>query len=174
MAKSKNQKEAILAKLKEKLTSMKSVVFANFSGIGVKDIESLRKKCREEGSEYLVAKKTLLKKALLDNGYEYFADQEFAGEVAAIFGDKDEVVPARLVSEFAKNHEQMKILAGILEGKIIDENKVDALSKLPGRDELIAKVVGSIAAPLSGMVNVLQGNLRNFVYVLGTIKEKKS
>ena len=173
MPKSKSQKKEILANLEEKLRQMKSAVFVNFSGIPVKEIDDLRNKCKEEGVEYIVSKKTLLKKALVDNGFKDANNYGFDGEVATTFGFTDEVAPARLIKKFSKSNENMKIVSGILEGVFIDATKVVALSKLPSRDELIAKVVGSIAAPLSGMVNVLQGNIRNFVYVLSAIRDKK-
>lgn len=170
MPKTKAKKQTILKNLEDKLAQMKSAVFVNFSGIPVKEITKLRSKGRKENVSYTTAKKTLLKKALVSQG---FATKTFSGEVAVLFGLEDEVAPSRLVSEFAKEHEKMKILGGILEGQFIEEDKIIALAKLPGRQELLSKLVGSMAAPLSGMVNVLQGNLRSLVYVLNAISQKK-
>lgn len=174
MSKTKTQKQHILSEIKDSLIKMKSAVFVNFFGINVKDTTGFRKKCRQNGADYLVAKKTLLKKALAESGLENFKEKEFTGEVAVIFGLADEVIPAKLVSEFAKDHEQMKILSGVLAGREIDASAVMALAKLPSKDQLIAKVVGSIAAPLSGLVGVLSGNLRKLIYVLGAIKDGQS
>jgi large subunit ribosomal protein L10 len=174
MAKTKAQKQEALDGLKQKITDMKAAVFVNFSGIPVKEIDALRSNCRDENIEYTVAKKTLLKKALSESGLEGVDGQDFDGEIATIMGFSDEITSARLISEFAKKHESMKVVGGVLEGSFIDSSKVDALAKLPSKDELLAKAVGSIAAPLSSMVNVLQGNLRNFVYALNAIKENKS
>lgn len=173
MAKTKKQKKDIIKNLEDKVKESKSAVFVNFSNIPVKEIDELRNKCRDEGSEYMVAKKTLLKKVLADSGYEEAKDKKLEGEVAAVFG-QDEVAPAKCVKDFAKDHETMNILGGLLEGKMIEEEQVKALATMPSKDELIAKVVGSIAAPLSGVVNALHGNLRNLVYVLNAVKEKKS
>jgi large subunit ribosomal protein L10 len=173
MAKTKAQKKEAFEGLKEKMNDMKSAVFVNFSGIGVKEIDELRNSCKEENVGYTVTKKTLLKKALVEKGLEGAEDKEFEGEVATVIGFEDEVSPARLVSKFAKDHENMSILGGVLEGSVIDSDKVGALAQLPSKQELLAKAVGSIASPLSGMVNVLQGNLRNFVYALSAIKESK-
>ncbi len=170
MPKTKAQKHSVLQNLIDKLDNMKSAVFVNFSGIPVKEIDGLRQDCKKEDVKYEVTKKTLLKKALAEKGLEA---KNFEGEVATVIGLGDEVTPAKLIAEFAKGHENMQILGGILEGKLIEKDQVVALAKLPGRDELIAKAVGSIAAPLSGMVNVLQGNLRNLVYALNAIKESK-
>lgn len=171
MAKTKQKKEEILKDLKEKLADSKSVVFANFTGLSVKDTEDLRAKCREEEVEYLVAKKTLLKKALEEAGFEV---PKLEGEVSAAFSVKDEVIAAKVLDTFAKSHEQVQFLAGILENKMIDAEKVKGLAKLPSKDELLARMVGSIKAPISGFVNVLSGNLRGFVNVLNAIKDNKS
>lgn len=174
MAKTKAQKKEALESLKQKISDMKAAVFVNFSGIPVKEIDELRNSCREENVNYTVTKKTLLKKTLTDSGFEGVENTKFEGEIATVIGFEDEVAPARLVSQFAKEHESMKILGGVLEGSFIDTAKINALAQLPSKQELLAKAVGSIASPLSGMVNVLQGNLRNFIYALSAIKEKKS
>ena len=173
MAKTKAQKKEVLDTLKEKMGDMKSAVFVNFSGIPVKEIDQLRNSCKDENIEYAVTKKTLLKKVLTDSGLEGSSVDNFEGEIATIIGFEDEVAPARLVSKFAKDHGNMKIVGGVLEGALIDESKVSALAKLPSREELLAKAVGSIASPLSGMLNVLQGNIRKFVYVISAIKDNK-
>lgn len=172
MPKTREQKKAILDKLQSRVDGMKSAVFVNFFGIPVKEIDQLRNKCKDQNVDYMVAKKTLLKKVLSEKGYDIATDKALDGEIGAIFGIQDEVAPAKLVSEFAKGHDKMKIVGGILEGKIINQTEVIALSKLPSKQELLAKVVGSIASPLSGFVNVLQGNIRGFVYALNAIKEK--
>ncbi|MEK7652870.1 MAG: 50S ribosomal protein L10 [Patescibacteria group bacterium] len=170
MPKTKKQKQEILARIKDQLAKMKTAVFVNFSGIPVKELNEFRSKAKEQGIDYLVAKKTILSRALSESN---LAGQEFQGEVGALFGFEDEVAPAKLVKEFSKNHEKMRVVGGVLEGAFIGEEKVMALAALPSRNELLAKAVGSIAAPLSGLVNVLQGNLRGLVYVLNAMREKK-
>lgn len=174
MPKTKVQKKEIISGLKGKLDEMKSAVFVNFSGIPVKEINELRNICRDENVGYVVAKKTLLKKVLGDIGLTDIKDDNFSGEVATVIGFEDEIAPAKLISAFAKSHDKMKILGGVLEGLLIDEHKVKALAQLPSKQELIANVVGTIAAPLTGFVTVLSGNLRGLVYALNAIKDKKS
>jgi len=171
MPKTKAQKQELMGSLQEKLAGMKAAVFINFFKTKVKDINQLRNDCRAQSVDYMVAKKTILNKALKEKGFEA-ADYE--GEVAALFSSQDEVVAAKLANDFAKKNENIKLVGGILEGKVIDVSAVKALAVLPSKQELLSKVVGSIASPLSGMLNVLQGNLRNFVYALNAIREKKS
>ncbi|MBD3248352.1 50S ribosomal protein L10 [Candidatus Falkowbacteria bacterium] len=177
MPKTKQQKKEIVDSLKDKLSRSKSVIFTKFEGLGVAENESLRKDLRDSSSEYCVAKKTLMDIAFKD--FEGLSPKDFEGKVAAIFGYEDEVAPAKVVSDFKKelsDEEKDKIVfvGGLLENKFISKEEVDNLSKLPSREELYAKVVGSLNSPISGFVNALAGNLRNLVYVLKAIEEKKA
>jgi len=172
MAKSKLQKKETLTQLKENIAKSKSLVFVNFDGLNVKEVEELRKQCFEQNVGYVVAKKTLLKLAIQKAGID-IDPKSFDNSIATVFGFEDEVAPAKLVEEFAKLHPNLKTVAGVLEGQAVNAENIIALSKLPSRDELIAKVVGSIGAPLSGLVGVLSGNLRNFVGVLNAVKNSK-
>ena len=96
------------------------------------------------------------------------------GQLAFVYGGEDEVSAAKIISKLGKDNENLKMLGGVLEGKAMDQAEITALSKLPSKDELLAKVVGSLKAPISGFVNVLGGNLRGLVYTLKAIKEQKS
>jgi len=174
MPKTRQQKEAVIKDLAEKIKKAKSLVFVNFDGLKVKEIEQLRKKCRVENIDYLVAKKTLMKKAFKDAGLEEIDPKSFERETATVISYEDEVAPARIIQGFTKEHEALKAFGGVLEGKFVAKDKIIELSKLPSKDELLAKVVGSIKAPISGFVNVLAGNLRSLVYVLNAIKDSKN
>ena len=174
MPKTKEQKKEILRDLAEKLKKAKSVVFAKFDGLGVKENEDLRNKLREEGGEYYVAKKTLMDLAFKDSQIKDLNIRNFEGKVAAIFGYEDEVAPARVIGEFKKGTpDKISFIGGILENEFISPETVETLSALPGKQELYAKMVGSMKAPISGFVNVLSGNLRGLVCVLNAIKDKK-
>lgn len=173
MAKTKQQKEDFIKDFKEKLDKAKSLVFVHFDGLKVKEIEELRKLFRAEKVEYVVAKKTLLKKVFEQAGIENYDPATFEKEVGVAFGIDDEVAPARIIQKFAKDHEALQAFGGVLENSFVGQEKVIELSKLPSKEELLAKVVGSINAPVSGFVNVLAGNLRNLVYVLSAVKDNK-
>ena len=175
MAKTKIKKQEILRDLNAKFDRAKSVVFARFNAVKVVDNEDLRNQLRNEASEYYVAKKTLLNLALKEKNFSGFDPRETDGQTAVIFGYEDEVAPAKILNKFIKDHsEQVSFLGGILEGRLIEPNQVKALADLPSREELYAKLVGSINAPVSGFVNALAGNLRNLVGVLNAIQEKKN
>jgi large subunit ribosomal protein L10 len=136
------------------------------------DANALRKKGRDVGVEVMIAKKTLLNRALEKNGFT-IAPEALEGSILTTIGFDDEVVAAKLMAEFAKDRETIQIVGGILEGKFVGTDAIKQLSKLPSREVLLAKLVGSLQAPISGFVNVLAGNLRSLVYVLNAIKATK-
>ena len=172
MAKTREKKEVMIASLEEKFAKAKAAVIVDYKGLKVKETEELRKALRQKGVEFNIAKNTLAKIALKKNGIE-FDEGIFKKPIAIAFTYADEVAPAKEIDLFAKKHEALEILGGILEKKMLDADAVRRLAALPSREELLAKMVGSIASPLSGMVNVLAGNLRGFVQVLNAYKEKK-
>ncbi len=173
MAKTRQQKEELFKALKDNFDAAKSVVFVHFDKLKVKEIEALRKLFRAERINYVVAKKTLLKKALKESGIANLEEKFFAKEVGVAFGIDDEVAPARVIQKFSKDHEALKAFGGVLEHGFVGADKVIELSKLPSKEELLAKVVGSLNAPISGFVNVLAGNLRGLVQILSAIKDSK-
>jgi large subunit ribosomal protein L10 len=173
MAKTRKQKEEMVGMLTDNAKNAKAVVFANFQGLKVKESEELRKECRGQQIAFVASKKTLLGKAFNAAGLT-IETSGFPGSVAAVFGLQDEVVPAQVINKFAKTHKTVEIYGGILEGKFIGADKVVELASLPSKQELLAKLVGSLNAPVSGFVNALAGNLRNLVGVLNNIKETKA
>lgn len=173
MPKTRSEKEKTVTTLAEKLGKMRSVIFANYEGLTVAEIQDLRKELKKEGVDYSVVKKTLLKIALKEAGKD-IDPKTISGNFGTAISYEDEVAPARIMASFAKKHEALKMVAGILEDRLIPAEKVNALAKLPSKQELLAKLVGSINAPISGFVNVLAGNLRGLVNVLNAIKDNKA
>lgn len=154
------------------LKTAKSAVFASVEGLKIADTDELRKNCRAQKVSYIVSKKTLLKRALKEAGIEV-GDETLKGGIALIAGMEDEVAPAQIAARFAKKRDVMKFLGGILEGKAIDVSMIMTMAALPSKQELLARLVSSFNAPISGFVNVLAGNLRGLVNVLNNIKETK-
>lgn len=174
MPKTKEQKRTILKELNDKISKAKSIIFARYNALTVKENEELRAKLRQENNEYYVAKKTLFSLALKDKAIAGLDIKKFTGQVAAIFGYADEVSPAKIVGQFKKDKEgKIEFIGGILENKYLDISEVTNLATLPGKQELYARIVGSINAPVSGLVNALAGNIRNLVQVLKAASEKK-
>lgn len=168
MALPREQKQKIIEDLKEKIESQKSMAFVGFKGLKVKDLSNLRKQIKEAGGQLKVAKKTLINLAL--EKFNLKLEKELEGEVAIIFAFEDPISPLKRVYQFSQANENLKIISGIFDGKFIEREEILTLAQLPSRKELLAKLVGTIQNPISGFVNVLQGNLRGLIFVLRNIK----
>lgn len=175
MPKTRAQKEQTLGALTDKLGRMKGAVLVDYRGLKVKDAQKIREKSWVEAVDYEVIKKTLLKLALKGAGLEGVLEpKKLEGNIGMVVGYSDEVSTAKFAASASKEIEAFKILGGLFEGKFVSASQVKALASLPSRVELLARLVGSIQAPISGFVNVMAGNLRGLVQVLNAIKESKS
>jgi large subunit ribosomal protein L10 len=176
MPKSIQEKQEMIKQLQEKYDRAKSVAFINFDKLTVHENESLRRELESEGGEYVVPKKTLLDRALKEKNAEGFTSaKNFEGKIAIVFGYDDEVAPAKIIDKFQKQtNDKVTFVGGILEGKFLEPVQMGELAKVPDKQELYAKLVGSLNSPISGFANVLAGNLRSLAYVLKAIEEKKA
>jgi large subunit ribosomal protein L10 len=175
MPKTRAQKAEIVSGIAHQFRGMKGAVFTSVAGYTMEDADNLRAKGREVGVKSFVAKKTLLERALKEAGVE--ADiGGLEGSILTSVGAQDEVSAAKLVAAFLKGKKDtpMQMVGGILEGRLVDAASVKTLAQLPGKQELLAQLVGTLNAPVSGFVNVLAGNLRGLVTVLGAIKDQKA
>lgn len=173
MAKTRERKQSDVAKMSELFGQTKLAVLTDYRGLDVPAINELRSKLRDAGITYTVAKNTLVKLALVDSPQKNADTSLLNGPMAIAFGT-DEVDAAKIVAEFAKEYAALDILGAISEdGSILTKAEVKALASLPSREQLMAQLVGTIAAPLSSFVRVLNGNVASVVYALNAIKEKK-
>lgn len=172
MAKTRQQKQTEVEELKSYLASAKSIVFTAYEGLSVAKMQDLRRRLKAQGSAMLAIKKSLLKNAWTNAPAEV-DPLKFTGSIALAFGLEDEIAPAKILAEFGKENEALKIQGGILNNAFLSGAKVMELSRLPSKLELIAKTVGTIKAPISGFVNVMAGNLRGLVNVLNAVRETK-
>jgi large subunit ribosomal protein L10 len=170
----KQQKQAIVSEVTKKIKDSKALVFANFKGVSVKNISSVRKELMQSGSGWQVLKKTLLNIALKDAGVSVDV-RKLDGQIGVAFS-YDEVTAAKVLAQFAKANKDVPftIEGGTLGVKELSIDEVKALAKLPNRDELRAQLVGTLQAPISSFVRVLSGNLSGLVQVLKAIEEKKA
>ena len=172
MAKTRQQKEKNLNLLKEKIEQSKSIILSTFSNVSVNDDQELRSKLREEGAGYRVVKKTLLQKAVEEKDVSGLPTDELVGNISFMTAE-DEVSGSKALVEFSKDRENFKIIGGWLDKVWVDANQILELAKLPSKLELLGKTVGTIQAPISGFVNVLNANLNNLLNVLNNIKNNK-
>lgn len=165
-------KKQIVAEMVEKFNGSKSVIVTDYRGLNVAEVTELRKQLREAGVDYRVVKNTLLKIAAKEAGIEG-TEEYFQGPTAVAFGLSDAVSPAQVLSKFAKEHKNLEIKGGILEGQLINMDGVKALADLPPREVLLAKVASCFQAPMAGLVNVLQGPIRKLGYALEEVRKLK-
>lgn len=173
MPKTKQQKIDKVAELADKLSRAKSVVLADYQGLTMSQLADLRAQLVVTKAEFQVTKNNLLEIALKEAGLPN-SDSEITGATATLFSFEDEISPIKVLVKSLKDFDKGDVKAGWLGVKPLSIEEIKRLSQLPSRDELRAKVVGTIGAPLYGLVNVMQGNLRNLVYVVNAIRERKS
>lgn len=173
MPKTKDQKQKLVENYAEKLSRSKSVVFTDYRGLTMKVLSDLRNKLAGQDAEFTVTKNTLLDLALKKAAMPKLSEEMETGPIATLFSYEDEVSPIKTLVKILKDAQTGKIKGGILDTELMDAVTITRLANLPGKQELQAKVVGSLASPLYGIVGVLQANLRNLVYALDQIRIAK-
>ena len=161
--------------LKEKLSKTKAVFVGEYRGMTVAQSTDLRKKVREAGGELKVAKNTLFKIAMKEAGLSELPEDITAGPNIYALCYDDPVAVAKVLKEYANDKTQKAFIlkGGLLESQQLNLAQIMALADLPSKEVLRGQVVRTIAAPLSGLVNVLSGTMRNFVTCLAQIRDKK-
>ena len=171
MAKTRQQKEQDLQELNDRVKGAKSIVLADYRGTTVKEIDTFRRALGNEGVQSKVYKVSLVKKAFEANNIDASSLDYKTPVILAVSSD-DEVAPARIIKNVSKDVKTINILSGVLDGTFAGREQVLALADLPSKDELRAKLVGTINAPVSGFVNVLAGNIRGLINVLNAVAQK--
>lgn len=168
----KERKKEIISDLEEKIKNHKVILFVNFKGLKMPDFIDLRDNLKNNDSKLMVAKKTLMGIAFKNNQIDIDLEG-LKDEVAITFGFSDQISPAKTVYDFSQKNPDLKIIGGYLDGEIKTGEEIVQLAKLPSREQLIAQVVGTIKAPISGAVNVMQGNIINLIQVIKQVEAGK-
>jgi len=168
----RSQKEALVEQLHDKFSRSVSVTLVEFPGLSVNDVTEFRAKLRDVQGELKVSKNTLFRIAIKGTEAEPLLES-FQGPNAAVFAYEDPVQVAKVIMDFAKDHEALKVRNGILNGKLMDAAGIEALSKLPSREVLIAQMLSVLVATPTNLVQVLSGIPRKFLYALRAIEEQK-
>ena len=172
MAVIRPEKVAKIAEIKELLSTSKCTILVDFCGLTVAQDTALRRKMREAGVHYNVVKNTLLRIAAQEVGIEGL-EPSLEKNTAIAVAQEDPVAVAKIICDFAKENKELKVKVGVLDGKVIGADEIKALAALPPKEVLVAKLLGSMNAPISGFVNVLQGTIRNVVYALDAVRKQK-
>ncbi len=165
----RNQKKKIINDLKEKIEKQKIFFFVDLKGLKVKDLSDLKKRLKKVDSQLKVSKKTLLNLAIKEKKIEVNV-KKIGGEIATIFGFKDEILPAKTAYQFSLENKNLKILGGYFDGKFRQAEEMVTLAQLPTKDEILGRLLGSISAPISNFVYILNGNIKGLIQVLTQIK----
>lgn len=173
MSKNFELKKTVVAQIKEKFEQAHSAVFLDYRGLTVAEVTELRNLCRAQGIEYVVLKNTMVDLALKElniGGMEEY----LKGPTAVAFGMKDAVAPAKVLNDFIKKAKKTTIKCGLVDGQVLDVAGVHALSELPPKEVLIARMMGSLNAPITGFVGVLSATLRSLVYAIDAVRKQKA
>jgi len=166
------EKEALVKELAEKVKSEDSIFLADYQGLTVQEINELRRKLRESGVSFKVVKNTLLNLAFKKSEREELSHlRDYLRGPTAILWSADPVKAAKILNEFAREHNQLKIKAGLAGKDFLSEEKTKLLASLPSKEELISKLLGSLLSPARRLVWVLSSPSTRLVSVLDAIKK---
>ena len=152
------QKEQILGDTSERIREVRGLYLADFSGMTVEKLSLLRKKCREQKVQFRVIKNTLLKRAFNARGISEL-DDFLVGPTGLVFSVDSEMSPAKILSDFAKEHERPRIKAAVVDGKLFDATQVAQLAALPSREVLLSQVLGTLIAPMTTFLAAIEATI---------------
>ena len=170
----RTEKDAIIAEVSNKVTRASAMYFADFTGITVAEETDLRREFRKSGIEYTVVKNTLARKALERVAGFDRVSEKLVGPTGIAFSYDDAIAPARIIKKFSEKTGKLTLKVAVIEKQIFEGSKLDELSKLPSRMELMAAIVGSIQSPIAGVGGAIQAVLRDLVGVIDAIEKKKA
>lgn len=166
-------KKKVVEGVSEKIKNSKSVVFVNYKGLTVSEDTELRNEFRKVNVEYKVLKNTLVRKAFNEMGVTSF-DEDLNGPTAVAFGS-DETGAAKVIVDAVKKYgDKLSVKSAYVDGGYVDVNGVKALAAMPSKEQLIAKMLGSMQSPVSKFAGVLSATLRSVVLALNAVAEKKA
>lgn len=168
----RNKKHELVQRLKQDLDGVDTVFLCNFKGLSVAKDTELRRKMREQGARYEVVKNTLLKLAFTDTTFSEM-DPHLEGNTAVAHSGEDLVGLAKLIRDFAEDNESFQFKSGVVEGKVIDVNGLEALASMPPKEELVGKMMYMLNYPVQGLVTALNGVYRNLAVVLEQVRLQK-
>jgi large subunit ribosomal protein L10 len=169
----RSQKETIVGAIKSKFDRMTSAVFLDFKGLNVESVTKLRDEFRKSGVEYKVVKNTLVKKAIEHHGWSKNLKMTLTGMTGIAFSYEDPSAAAKVVKDFRKTHDKLKVKAGLIEGQVMPGEAVETqLATMPGKNELRSMLLATLQAPAQQLLATLQAPAQNFVYLLKAKEEK--
>ena len=168
------EKENIVAELGKTIERSKATLYTDYRGLSVSDVTALRKKLREVDAEYHIVKNTLFRLAAKDRLPLDELDAHLVGPTAIGFAQGDPVAAAKALLDFMKDHKNMALKAGVVDGKVFGPDQITALSKLPPKEQIIAQILGAIDAPAANLVGTLDAIIADLIYTIQGIADQKA
>ena len=168
----REEKASVVSQLSDKIGKAKIAIVTDYRGMTVADFEELRRELKKSNAEIQVAKNTLLRRAVQDTSFELIQDS-LKGTTALTVSYDDPVAPAKILTKFAKDHDELQIKIGCLEGKALDQAGIEALSKLPSKEILLGQLASALNAVPTNFVRVLNALPQKLVYALQAVKDQK-
>ena len=170
----KSEKEQVITAIAEKVTRAKGLFLMDYTGITVDQATELRREFRKVNVDYKVVKNTLARKALEQvTGYDTIFDR-LVGPTGLAISYDDPAAPAKVIKKFREKNEKLQLKAAVLEGSVFDGNRLAELAALPSRGEMVASILGSLDAPISGIVGSIGAVMRDLVNVIDQIEKQKA
>lgn len=160
------QKQEQIADIRDRFERMASAVVTDFRGLDVESMTALRDEFRAVGVDYKVIKNTLFGLAVQEEAFKEALDPHLAGPTAVAWSYDDPAAPAKVAVGFAKTHEKLKIKCAVLDGEVLEGDRVVELSKMPGKEELLSTFLATLMAPAQSFVRLIAAAPTNFVYLL--------
>lgn len=159
--------------IKAKLEKAQVAIVTEYNGLSVEEITNLRRALQKDGGDYMVTKNTLAKIAVKGTDFEVLTET-LKGPIALAFGFEDQVSPAKAVAKFIKDTKKGVILGAAMDGKLLSAAEAEALAKLPSKEELIAKILGSINSPASGIANSVNAVMAQLTRAMAAVRDQKA
>ena len=166
-------KQDKVSQIKENIDKAQVAIVTEYKGYSVEEITNLRRALQKEGGDYMVTKNTLAKLDVKDTPYEVLTET-FKGPIAIAFGFGDQVAPAKALSKFIKDTKKGAMIGAVLDGKLLSEDETKALAELPTKEELFAKMLGSINSPASGIVGCVNGVMSALTRAMAAVRDQKA
>lgn len=166
-------KEEKIAKIKENVDKAQVAIVTEYKGMTVEEITKLRRALQKDGGDYMVTKNTLAKIALKDTPYEVLTEK-LTGPIAIAFGFEDPVSPAKALSKFIKETKKGTVVAAALDGKLLSAEEAKALAEIPSKEEIYAKMLGSINSPATGIVGAINAVMASLTRAVAAVRDKKA
>ncbi len=170
----KEQKQLIVADLVQRMSTASSLYFVDFTGMTVAADQTFRRELREKESTMRVAKNTLILRALAEVGGYTIDESKLFGQTGIIFGSTDPIAPAKVIRKFFEKGEKPRLKLALIEGQVFDGSQLKAVSELPTREDMIAGIVGSLHAPISGIHGAINAVMRDVIMLVEEVAKKQA